>query len=184
MNLPADFNVIMAWVRRFMRGDSGEIIQYDSERYAQKTTLAGAGGITSLHVDDGVTDVTLGDGDYINLASIDGSIYVSTAVDVNGVSVDITATGLIIAPQNNHIYLATGAITFSAIKAIRVGGTAADINVRKNGVDLLMASDLAVGTSWTDGGVLQNNALVANDYLEAMLVSVTGVVTDVVIQLV
>lgn len=128
-----DWNEIVGFVRKFLRGSSGDVLRYDSNGFPQKVAF-----------------------------------------------VDFPLS----APQTVDAYRATDTMTINKIYAIRDGGTGAEVNVRKNGSDLLMAADLSVGTTWTDGGVLQNNSLVDGDYLEIMLVTVTGDVTDVVVQLV
>jgi len=63
-----------------------------------------------------------------------------------------------------------------AVRAQRVGGTGATVNVRKNGTLEHLASDLSLVSagSWLDGGVVQNEAYNAGDSMEVRLKSVAG----------
>lgn len=76
------------------------------------------------------------------------------------------------------------ACTVTAVKGWRVGGTGATINARLNGASNHLASALSLTSASTvmDGGAVQNTAYVAGDYLEIMLVSVAGTVTQIGIE--
>lgn len=88
-----------------------------------------------------------------------------------------------LAARNYLMWAAPFACNVVAVKAKRTGGTGATINARKNGSSNHLSSNLSLtGTTLTDGGAVQNAAYAAGDELEGMLVSVTGTVTDIVIQ--
>jgi hypothetical protein len=77
------------------------------------------------------------------------------------------------------------ACTVKNVRGYRVGGTGATINARRNGTENFLASALSLTSADTqmDGGAVQNTALAVGDKVEAMLVSVTGSPTVVVVQI-
>ena len=89
-----------------------------------------------------------------------------------------------IAAVNVFCWRATIACTVTAVKGLRVGGTGATINARKNGADNHLAGALSLVNASTvyDGGAVQNTTYAIGDYLEIMVVSVTGTVTQIGIQ--
>ena len=89
-----------------------------------------------------------------------------------------------IATVNVFCWRATIACTVTAIKGFRVGGTGATVNARKNGASNHLASALSLVNASTvyDGGAVQNTTYAIGDYLEIMVVSVTGTVTQIGIQ--
>jgi hypothetical protein len=76
------------------------------------------------------------------------------------------------------------ACTVTAVKGWRVGGTGATINARLNGASNHLASALSLVNASTvyDGGAVQNTAYSIGDYLEIMVVSVAGTVSQIGIQ--
>jgi hypothetical protein len=88
-----------------------------------------------------------------------------------------------VAAKNWHVFRAPVAMTIDAIYAIHVAGTNCTVNVRKNGSSALRSSDYTTTTSWASFGSLQNNTLAAGDYLEIQIVTVTGSVEQVAIQI-
>lgn len=79
----------------------------------------------------------------------------------------------------------TKACTVVNVRGYRVGGTGATINARRNGSENFLASNLSLTSADTqmDGGAVQNAALAVGDKVEVMLVSVTGTVTEVIIEI-
>ena len=92
--------------------------------------------------------------------------------------------GIANAALNVIVWRAPFACTVTAVKGYRVGGTGATINARRNGTSNHLASDLSLSSAdtWTDGGSVQNTAYAAGDKLEIMVVSTTGTVTQLGIQ--
>lgn len=88
-----------------------------------------------------------------------------------------------VASKNWHVFYAPVAMTIDTIRAIHVGGTNCTVNVRKNGSSALRSGDYTTTTSWASFGTLQNNTLAAGDYLEIQIVTVTGSVEQVAIQI-
>lgn len=72
--------------------------------------------------------------------------------------------------------------TVTNVRVKRTAGTTATCNARRNGADNHLASDVSAGTSWTDGGAVQNTAYVAGDYMQVGLTGVTGSPTQVAIE--
>lgn len=85
---------------------------------------------------------------------------------------------------NFHVWRAPFACTVTAVKAIREGGTGMTINARKNAASNHLASALSLtsGSTWMDGGSVQNTSYAAGDYLQIMVVSITGTPTEAAIQ--
>jgi hypothetical protein len=75
-----------------------------------------------------------------------------------------------------NVWRAPFACTVTAVKALRVGGSAMTANARKNGTSNHLASAVSVGSAdtWTDGGAVQNTAYAAGDRLEIAVVTHTG----------
>jgi len=94
-----------------------------------------------------------------------------------GATLQNTTSGL--SADFTMVFRAYDGYTVDAIYCWREGGTGATVNVRKNGSSDLRSTDLSVASAstWTAFGTLQNNTLVANDYLEVEVASVTGTVT-------
>jgi hypothetical protein len=78
-----------------------------------------------------------------------------------------------------------GAATVVSIRAVRVGGTSASINIRKNGssATALLSGDYATTTSMADAATLQNNTLVLNDMLKVHITAISGTVTKLFVQI-
>lgn len=89
-----------------------------------------------------------------------------------------------VAVVNLIVWRAPFACTVTNVRGYRVGGTGATINARKNGASNHLASALSLTSadSWMDGGSVQNTAYAVGDKMEIMVVSVTGTVTQVAIQ--
>lgn len=70
------------------------------------------------------------------------------------------------------------------VRGHRKGGTGATVNARINQTSNHLSSALSLATAdaWADGGAVQNATYVAGDDLEIMLVSITGAVTEIAIQ--
>jgi len=86
---------------------------------------------------------------------------------------------------NTVVWYATETCTVTNVRGYRVGGTGATINARKNGSSnhLSSALSLASADTWTDGGAVQNTGYVAGNKLEIMVVSVSGDVEQIGIQI-
>lgn len=82
------------------------------------------------------------------------------------------------------MWYAPFACTVTNVRGYRVGGTGATVNARRNGTSNHLASALSLtGTdAWSDGGAVQNTAYASGDKLEIIVVSVTGTVTQLGIQ--
>lgn len=102
----------------------------------------------------------------------------STPITVGGVFLDPTAA------RNVMVWRAPYACTVTNVRGHRKGGTGATINARKNQASNHLASALSLVTAdaWADGGAVQNATLAAGDDIEIMLVTVTGAVTEISIQ--
>jgi hypothetical protein len=88
------------------------------------------------------------------------------------------------ASKNWNVYVAPFAMTVSAIKVIRTGGTSIAVNVGKNGTSTkLLSSDASPGTTWGTASGLQNATLAAGDYLLVMIGAVSGTVDEVAVQI-
>jgi hypothetical protein len=74
------------------------------------------------------------------------------------------------------VWEAPFAATLLAVRGVRVGGTAATVNARKNFTSEHLASDLSLPAAQTvyDGGAVQNASYAAGDILEARVKSVSG----------
>lgn len=85
---------------------------------------------------------------------------------------------------NTVVWYATVACTVTNIRGYRVGGTGATINARKNGASnhLSSAKSLTSADTWMDGGAVQNTNYSVGNKLEIMIVSVTGNVEQIGVQ--
>lgn len=86
--------------------------------------------------------------------------------------------------ENIHVWRAPYACTVTNVRGIRVGGSGATINARKNGASNHLSSALSVTSTdtWMDGGAVQNATYAAGDSLEIMVVTATGSPTQVAVQ--
>lgn len=83
------------------------------------------------------------------------------------------------------LWRASFACTVTNVRALREGGTSADINASKTGTATEhLASDLTIASAdtWADGGAVQNTTYAAGDYLVLRLKSLTGSPTRVIVQ--
>ena len=99
----------------------------------------------------------------------------------------ITVGGVILDPTGARfvmIWRAPFACTVTNVRGHRKGGTGATVNARRNQANDFLSSDLSLGTAdqWADGGAVQNTAIAAGDDIEIELASITGAVTEIVIQ--
>jgi hypothetical protein len=118
-------------------------------------------------------------GQYYNAGLTPGQGFTPTAVGLRRTG------GTVPNPQassNFHVYYAKTGGTVVSIEAVHAGGTNTTINVRKNGATALLGSNYTTTTSWASAGTVQNGTLAAGDYLEIQVVTVTGSVTSVSIQ--
>ena len=85
---------------------------------------------------------------------------------------------------NIAVWRATVPCIVTAVKGYRVGGTGATVNARLNGASNHLATALSLTSEsvWTDGGAVQNVTYAVGDTLEIMVVTVTGVVTQLAVQ--
>jgi hypothetical protein len=95
--------------------------------------------------------------------------------------------GVILDPsgaRNVMVWRAPYACTVTNVRGHRKGGTGATVNARKNQASNFLSSALSLATAdqWDDGGAVQNTSLAAGDDIEIMLVSITGAVTEIAIQ--
>lgn len=97
---------------------------------------------------------------------------------VGGVVLDPTGARFVM------LWRAPFAATVTNVRGHRKGGTGATVNARRNQTSDFLASDLSLTTadSWTDGGAVQNTAIVAGDDIEIEIASITGAVTEIAIQ--
>jgi hypothetical protein len=122
-----------------------------------------------------------------------GTIYISTDTNQvfqwNGAAwVDISASltlsrlptvgGVILNPTaaaTPVIWRAPYACTVTNVRGFRNGGTGAVVNANKNALALLAGNlSLVAADAWTDGGAVQNTALVAGDLIQLNFVSFAG----------
>lgn len=70
------------------------------------------------------------------------------------------------------------------VRGLRVGGSSASINARRNGVSNHLASDLSLSSTgvWLDGGAVQNTDYAAGDTMEIRLTAVSGLPTEIAVQ--
>jgi len=106
------------------------------------------------------------------------TLSVSGTFSVGGTILDPTAA------RNIPVWRAPFACTVTAVKGYRVGGTGATINARLNGASNHLASALSLTSAgtWMDGGTVQNTAYAVGSALEIMIVSLTGSLTELGIQ--
>lgn len=130
-----------------------------------------------------------------------GTIFIATDTNQvfqwNGAAwVDITASlslprlptvgGALISPTGTVtpvIWRAPYACTVTNVRGFRDGGTGAVVNANRNALALLVANlSLTVADTWTDGGAVQNTAVVAGDLIQLNFVSFAGAPNYVAIQ--
>lgn len=121
-------------------------------------------------------------------AAVTGSAATIVHSDhVHAVTDIISRGGSILDPagaRNIVVWRAPYACTVTNVRGFRKGGTGATINSQRNGTSTHLASALSLSSAstWADGGAVQNTAYAAGDYLEIMLVTITGAVTEIDIQ--
>lgn len=98
----------------------------------------------------------------------------------------LTMKGADIAPGSFVLWRASVPCKIKAVRAYRVGGTAAVVTATKNGASVL-TGDLTVtpASTWVAGslGSLAARRFVEGDTLAATIVSATGSPTDLIIQI-
>jgi hypothetical protein len=143
--------------------------------------------------------VVIGTQPKINFKSADGSVNITITEDADNEKVDIDLSSGNIITQPCPIYNPNGLVNavsfpiwrapFSCIvtnvRGLRIGGTGATINARKNGTDTHLASALSLTSENTlmDGGAPQNVQYDTGDLMEAMLVSTSGKPPYILIQI-
>ena len=90
-----------------------------------------------------------------------------------------TLGGTLLSPTaaiNVIVWRARFSCTVTHVRGYRVGGSAATINARRNGVDNHLATNLSLTSAdtWLDGGAVQNTAYAEGDRMEIMLVTLAG----------
>lgn len=98
---------------------------------------------------------------------------------VGGVFLDPTGA------RDVMVWRAPYACTVTNVRGHRKGGTGATVNARRNqgGTNhLSSALSLSSADTWMDGGAVSDATYAAGDDLEVRLVSVTGAVTEISIQ--
>jgi len=108
-----------------------------------------------------------------------GWIPYSSVFSVGGVFLDPAGA------RDVMVWRAPFACTVLNVRGHRKGGTGATVNARRNqGGTNHLSSALSLGTAdvWADGGAVQDATYAAGDDIEIRLVSITGVVTEVSIQ--
>jgi len=145
-------------------------------------------GGTKVSEDQGV-DIRAGSG--ISLSSSDTATGVPqvTVTATGGLAGSAFSVGALLegAPPSNGtrmVWRAPFACTVTNVRGHIDAGTNAVVNARVNQTSNFLSSDLTVGTAdaWADGGSVQNTAIAAGDDIEINLVSTSGAVTQVNIQ--
>ena len=87
-------------------------------------------------------------------------------------------------PLNVVVWQAPVACTVTSVRGLVSGATGSSINARKNGSLTHLASNLTLTAldTWQDGGAVQNVDYAAGDELEIMITGVSGIVTQIAIQ--
>ncbi len=148
----------------------------------RKNSGALTGARKELNLIEGTgTTLTLADSVAYNNA-IDVTIAASTAyqkLTVGGVFVGAPPSN-----ANRMVWRAPFACTVTNVRGHAKGGTNAVVNARLNQTSNFLSSSLTVSTmdAWADGGAVQNTAVAAGDDIEVMLVSTSGAITEVSIQ--
>lgn len=98
-----------------------------------------------------------------------------------------TRGGTILSPTttvNTIIWYAPFTATVTNVLGYVSGSTGSVINARRNGLTLL-TGNLTLGSldTWIDGGAVQNTAIAIGDKLEIMVVSVSGVPSQIAIEI-
>lgn len=88
------------------------------------------------------------------------------------------------AARNVMVWRAPFACTVTNVRGHIKGATGSTVNARRNQASnhLAAALTLSATDTWTDGGAVQNTAYVAGDDLELMVVSISGVPTEIALQ--
>ena len=87
------------------------------------------------------------------------------------------------AARNVLIFRAPFPCVVTGVQVHVKAGTSATVNARKNGASNFLASNLTGNTGqWTATTTVQNTSVATGDDVELMLVSVSGVPTEIVIQ--
>jgi hypothetical protein len=151
----------------FLQGVASSLLRSDC-RFIATTAVPVATGTANAQ---GVA-TTLARSDHVHLTSFVGMVFSRGATVLNP------------AVQNTIVWRAPFACTVTNVRGYRVGGTGATINARRNGVSnhLAAAVSLAAADTWVDGGAVANTAYVAGDKLEIMVVTITGVPTQIAVQ--
>lgn len=161
----------------------GDVTAYDSGTGALTVNVTDTNGsgtyaawtvsLSGIKGATGATGATGAKGDTGSMATISrsASAYNSTGIPNSAV--------------NRFLWVATVACTVTSIKGWRVGGSGAVINARKNGSSNHLASGLSLtsASAVLDGGTAQNTSYAIGDYLEFMIVSTSGTVTELGIQI-
>ena len=121
-------------------------------------------------------------GQVLKATSSTSATWQSTIITKGGTIYN--SAGIPNAALNLIIWYAPFSCTVTNVRGYRVGGTGATINARRNGSlnHLASAKSLTSADTWMDGGTVQNTAYAAGDKLEIMVVSTTGTVTQLGIQ--
>lgn len=151
----------------FSQGAASSLLRSDC-RFIATTAVPVATGTANAQ---GVA-TTLARSDHVHLTSFVGMVFSRGATVLNP------------AVQNTIVWRAPFSCTVTNVRGYRVGGTGATINARRNGVSnhLAAAVSLAAADTWVDGGAVANTAYVAGDKLEIMVVTITGVPTQIAVQ--
>jgi hypothetical protein len=108
-----------------------------------------------------------------------GWIPYSSTFSIGGPILDPTGA------RDIMVWRAPFACTVTNVRAHRKGGTGASVNARRNqsGTNHLSSSlSVSSADTWMDGGSVQDAAYAAGDDLELRLISITGAVTEITIQ--
>jgi hypothetical protein len=137
---------------------------------------------------------TLQDLDNVDATSLNAAtdgmtlIYDSTSTSWMAEKVATDSAGYVFeAPAGavlRAVLRAPRALTVSAVRGFRVGGTAASVNARNGATNKILAVDLSLATAstWTSSTTVQNATLAAGDYLQMEVTGVTGTLTYLVVQ--
>lgn len=159
-------------------GKTYEVVKVDSSANAVSITTTGTDtvlGVTKLN-EQGTQVVLTAD-------TTSGAPYRW----ISGLKLTFSIGGTFLDPagaRNIMCWTAPFACTVTAVKAFAKGGTNAVINAWRNQASNFLSSNLTVGTmnTWTDGGAVQNTAIAVGDSIEIKLVSISGAITEVDIQ--
>lgn len=110
---------------------------------------------------------------------VSGGLVLEAIPISRGAVVTSPVTGLTL-----MIWRAPYACTITNVRGHFKGGTSVVYNARRNQSSNFLSSNKTMSTadSWDDGGTVQNTAIAAGDDIEIMIVTVTGAVTECIIQ--